>query len=319
MHTYSQRLLNPFRGIMSIIENEGAEAVTTDGVHWDIYVRDTALVEDLEASHKVQTRDIRYGSWSVANGLKRGAIHPSDDFCMLEHRGALVYEYLLKHHAEVPFPLRDCYECWLLAEDGLPLALLHSVVREQDMELDCYLDWRAGHECRETFHSDLVQSNAGVHLTRYINQLAASGPRAQWFQRQADGSGVSGAGINGPGCERAHTLPKMRFPRFFVREDVAEPVERQLIQEFLLWQAPCLLLLQHGLDAELRCRLEQSAIQRAQAVDRLFHLYPCIMDQDAINVARVEAMLRSNEPAPVADVVMSTDYIELSDDEDLRS
>lgn len=43
---YAQRLLNPFRGVMKIIEHQGAEAVTTDGVQWDIYVRDTTLNED---------------------------------------------------------------------------------------------------------------------------------------------------------------------------------------------------------------------------------------------------------------------------------
>ena len=47
LECYAQRLLNPFRGVMNIIAYQGAEAVTTDGVHWDIYVRDTELVQDL--------------------------------------------------------------------------------------------------------------------------------------------------------------------------------------------------------------------------------------------------------------------------------
>lgn len=318
MRMYSQRLLNPFRGIMSIIEYQGAEAVTTDGVHWDIYVRDTALVEDMAGSHKVQTRDIRYGSWSASYGLKRGAIHPSEDFRMLEHRGALVYEHLLQHHAAVPFPLQDCYELWLLAEDASPLALLHSVVIAQDMELDCHLDWRAGRECRETFRSELVQSNAGVYLTQYINRQAGSEPQAQWFLRQADGSGVAGEGGNVPNSRRSVTLPNSLFPRFFLREDVVDQLERQLIQEFLLWQAPCLLLLQN-IDGNLRGQLEKVAVLRASAVDRLFHLYPRIVDKDVINTARVEAMLRKNAPTPAEEGVMATYYIELLDNEDSRS
>jgi hypothetical protein len=58
-------LLNPFRGVMNIIEYQGAEAITTDGIQWDICARDTGLVEDSANSHKVQTSDIRYGSWST--------------------------------------------------------------------------------------------------------------------------------------------------------------------------------------------------------------------------------------------------------------
>jgi hypothetical protein len=123
---YAQRLLNPFRGVMNIIECQGAEAVTTDGRHWDIYVRDTGLVEGIANSHKVQTSDIRYGSWSLKEGLKRGAIYPCDDFRVLEHRGALVYEYLLNHHNDVPFPLEDRIALWLLDEENLPLGLLDS-------------------------------------------------------------------------------------------------------------------------------------------------------------------------------------------------
>jgi hypothetical protein len=61
---YAQRLLNPFRGVMNIIEFQGAEAVTTDGIHWDIYVRDLELVQDIQHNARIQTSDIRYGHWS---------------------------------------------------------------------------------------------------------------------------------------------------------------------------------------------------------------------------------------------------------------
>ena len=60
---YSQRLLNPFRGVMNFITYESAEAVTTDGVHWDIYVIDGELLEGLEGKN-ILTSEIRYGSWS---------------------------------------------------------------------------------------------------------------------------------------------------------------------------------------------------------------------------------------------------------------
>ena len=71
---FSQRLLNPFRGITCTIRYKSAEAVTTNGRHWDIYVRNELLLDDvdLEQRHKVLTNDIRYGSWSAKQGLKRG-------------------------------------------------------------------------------------------------------------------------------------------------------------------------------------------------------------------------------------------------------
>ena len=92
---YSQRLLNPFRGSMNIIEYKGAEAVTQDGINWDIYVKNNELIKDLSSTKNIQISDIRYGRWSQKEGLTRGPIYPSDDFKHMEEQGACVYEHLL--------------------------------------------------------------------------------------------------------------------------------------------------------------------------------------------------------------------------------
>jgi hypothetical protein len=318
---YAQRLLNPFRGVMNIIEYQGAEAVTTDGRHWDIYVRDTGLVEDIPNSHKVQTSDIRYGSWSLNEGLTRGAIYPSDDFKVLEHRGALVYEHLLKHHKNVPFPLEDSIELWLLDDKDLPLGLLNSAVREEDIELDCHLDWRAGRACRKHFRTPVMQelletayteTSAGEYLTRYINKRSGEPPRAQWFRRKPNGSGEGLSGINlEPRLQYRH-LPDTAFPAYFLREDDSSAPHRQLIEDFLAWQAPCLLLLQN-LNAPARRDLERLATSRALSVDKLYRLYPAILDEAAIKAARVEATLRRNEiQEDEEEKAMATYYIELN-------
>ncbi|TNF95946.1 MAG: hypothetical protein EP297_11185, partial [Gammaproteobacteria bacterium] len=125
---YSQRLLNPFRGVMNCIRYQSAEAITTDGLNWDIYVSNDALLEDLEIIGHAQTNDVRYGSWSVEKGLRRGPIIPSEDFHQLELMGHVVYEYLLSVHGELPFPFKDNYELWLLDSCQQPLALLNSAI-----------------------------------------------------------------------------------------------------------------------------------------------------------------------------------------------
>lgn len=318
---YALRLLNPFRGVMNIIECQGAEAVTTDGRHWDIYVRDTGLVEDIANSHKVQTSDIRYGSWSLKEGLKRGAIYPCDDFRVLEHRGALVYEYLLKHHNDVPFPLEDRIELWLLDEENLPLGLLDSAVREDDIELDCPIDWRAGRECRKHFRTPCMQdlqetpqteASAGEYLTRHINKRAGELPQAQWFRRMPDSCGEGLPGINLETGLQGRRLPDTTFPTYFLREDDDSRPHRQLIQDFLAWQAPCLLLLQN-LDTHTRRRFERLATTRALSVDKQYRLYPAILDEAAIKAARVEATLRSNEAQEDGEEkTLATYYIELN-------
>ncbi len=317
---YAQRLLNPFRGVMNIIECQGAEAVTVDGIHWDIYVRDTELVQDIQHSARVQTSDIRYGHWSEKEGLKRGSLYPSDDFKVLEHRGAIVYEDLLTQHARVPFPLQDHFELWLLDEHGQPLTLLNSVVREAEIEPDCPIDWRAGQECRRCFHSpaldqlttDSVDGGSGAYLTRYINSLAGNPPQAHWFQRLPDGSGVGLLGVPDADRDRGRVLPSTAFPGFFLREAPHPDAHQQLVRDFIDWQAPWLLLL-HGLDREVRARLERLAQSQALHMEKQHRLYPQIIDRELLSAARVEAALRRNQPDQItSEDTLSTYYIELN-------
>ena len=44
---------------MNIIEHQRIEAITTDGIHWDIYVREADLVKDTANGKRVQTSEIR--------------------------------------------------------------------------------------------------------------------------------------------------------------------------------------------------------------------------------------------------------------------
>jgi hypothetical protein len=316
---YAQRLLNPFRGMLQIIAYASAEAVTTDGVHWDIYVRNDELVKDLENSKKVQTSDIRYGSWSEHKGLKRGPVFPSEDFKRMEEMGAVVYEHLLNEHPKVPFPLKDRYELWLLDTKGSPLVLLDSAVSADDMDLYQSIDWRAGLVCRENFTSAVMQdikgssdavSCAGEYLTQYINTLAGDKPSAQWFYRQADGNGLGLQGINLLVSMEGRRLLNETFPNYFMRSQGHDDNHSILLEEFFQWQAPWLLLLP-DLESTERQVLEQHARPQALIIDKQFRLYPEIIDEALIKAARVEAMLRKGQQEKSEEDVMSTFYIEL--------
>ena len=323
---YAQRLLNPFRGVMNIIEFEAAEAVTTDGIHWDIYVRDAELVRDMPNSQRVQTSDIRYGSWSAEKGLKRGSIYPSDDFMYLEHMGAIVYEHLLNLHDCVPFELQDYLELWLLDSQQQPLALIDSSAHEDRLEVDLPIDWRAGLECRKHFSSSIydqhmakTQQNAGHYLTGYVNSMTAPRPAAQWFRRGPQGNGEGLIGININAGLIGRQLNEPCFHPLLINHDDHDDAHRQLIDEFLDWQAPWLLLLQH-LSDEQRIHFEKQAKKRALTVERQFVLYPDIIDQSQINAARVEARLR-NSSGRMADEedILSPSYIELCPDPTLET
>jgi hypothetical protein len=317
---YAQRLLSPFRGTMLTIRYEAAEAVTLDGLRWDIYVANDQLRDGVEARGRLQVSDIRFGSWSSAQGLRRGAIYPSEDFRRMEAMGAVVYEHLLHVHAQVPFPFADRFELWLLDRDDRPLALLQSVVREADLTLDHAPQWRAGILARERFESAAARGLAGPaarpaeYLEHYVNARAGPCPAAQWFERGARGAGIGLAGIGLPAALLDRTLPARDFPPLGLAELGHDEAHRRLLADFRAWQAPWLLTLGH-LDRATRARLEGQARAQALAVEAHHRLYPEIAEEATVRAALVEAMLRSKQ-APVAERrpgSISTFYIELED------
>ena len=127
---YSERILNPFRGVMNVIALDDAEAVTTDGVNWSLYVRDyfdTTDIDPEEFAH-IDNPHIRFGTWSEANGLVRAPVLPCYHYQEIQHKGERLLEVVRHYAADVPFEFRDYYELWLLEKDTRqPLALIDSV------------------------------------------------------------------------------------------------------------------------------------------------------------------------------------------------
>lgn len=316
---YAQRLLNPFRGVVHTIRYQSAEAVTMDGLEWDIYVANDALLEGLgRAGRRAQISDIRYGHWSAEKGLKRGPLFPSEDFRRLEDMGAVVYEHLLSVGQNVPFTFRDQFELWLLDRHDRPLALLHSVRTDLETDTRPPLDWRAGMAAHERFQSSAVAhpgESAGACLTRYVNSLSHG--VAQWFRRSDDGAGLGlhtlgAAAAADAATLRGRVLDASAFPPLFIATTYMDADHMRLVDDYHAWQAPWALLLPH-LDAGTRGRLERLACRQAELVERHHRLYPAVIDRPALQTARVEAALMRSQPAASAsEPAVPMYYIELN-------
>ena len=321
---YSQRLLNPFRGVVNCIRYRSAEAVTADGVRWDIYVSNEALLDDLPDRQHIQVSDIRYGSWSEKNGLKRGPIFPSDDFRLMEAMGTRVYEHLLEVHQDAPFPFLDTAELWLLDGRGQPLALVESALNPADIDTALPPRWNPGLACRRMFASaaaeSLLDANARPgditdYLSAYINSSrTGTVPTAQIFQRTVSGQGTGLHGINIDESLIGRTLDQQAFPAMLVDTSNHDAVHEKLVRDFVSRQAPWQLLLP-SLDSETRRTVEQHARVQPLKVEQQHRLYPEIIDRNMIDSARVEARIRMTKPATTQqEKIMSTFYLELSPD-----
>ena len=309
------RLLNPFRGVMNIIAYEGAEAVTIDGVHWDIYVKDMSLTADLDAAPNMLISEIRYGHWTAEAGLKRGPIYPSDDFDMMEAQGNRVYQYLLEHYKQTPFPLTDSYELWLLDQHQMPLALLSSTYSEETMLFELPLSWTSGNACKQFFQSASDGTdNHGLSIAEYlesrITRLAGKQPSAQWFRREASiTQGLTGIQLSEN--FEGRQLDNHHFPEFFVRGISSHNEYKPVFCQYLNFLAPYLLTLP-TLTRTQRVKYEQEARKQAMCVNKLYKLYPYTCNKKHINAARVEARLRKDQSTNTqTDNTLSPEYVEL--------
>lgn len=305
IHTYAQRLLNPFRGVVNVIKYESAEAVTMDGVHWDIYVANDSLQAGLKS--RAQISDIRYGSWSLADGLKRGPIYPSEDFKRMEAQGHVVYRYLRAHHMDVPFAFADFFEKWLLDANMKPMALLHSVLTEEEARAEMgsrvQVHWRAGYAAEELFRSASAgKRNAAEMLNGWINRQTS---HVEWVARLPDGGGLN--------LMDGRSMAAEEFPELFLAPEMHAQPHGQLIADYLDWQAPWLLLLD-TLTPGTRVRLEVRARMRAAEMVKHHHLYPELADPAQLKAAQVEMALRNRRPEQeeVSHTSMSPFYLELN-------
>ena len=238
----------------------------------------------------------------------------------MEEMGARVYEHLIEVSRQVPFPLLDIFELWLLDTDGQPLALIDSALAEHEIDAGQSLEWRPGQDCRRTFTSTVAGQLVGKHDTQgavtdyladYINGRVGLSPAAQVFRRNADSSGDGFWGINLPAGLEQRQLDNAAFPPHLLGRNRHDELHAQLVNDFICWQAPWQLLLP-GLDAAERGRFEQYARVQPVKVARQYRLYPDIIDRSVIDAARVEARLRATlqEPKP-PEKIMSTFYLEL--------
>ena len=100
------------------------------------------------------------------------------------------------------------------------------------------------------------------------------------------------------------------FPKMLVQQQWLNATDETLIDAFISWLSPYLLVLDFIRDKQ-RETLEQSAMQYALLVDKMYPLYPKVINQQFINTARVEAMMRKSNQVKSRDKVMETiEYIE---------
>ena len=278
---YAVRRVNPFRGVMQIIEAEQGRALSCNGIVWEILVRarQGSSPDSIDGSNSKKSY-YRFGMWSMDHGLMKRSNSPvaDQDYFELVSKCEALVEYVRQHHHQLPFELEDNLELWLFDNDNQrPLALLASLSPGAIPASAEPKQWLAstganGSASQRRFPQARelemqVSKRAGLNINKY------------WIKRLPGGDGV----LENTG----RSISADQFPILLMDESWKNAEEQYRVREYIKWIAPSLLTLQH-LDKDTRERLENNLHVQAISIEHHRHLYPEIIDQKLLKAARVQ-------------------------------
>jgi hypothetical protein len=284
LRTYARRRVNPYRGVVHVLDLGEAMAHTYDGLTWHLRAEDgQGLMRPV-------------GVWVEGEGVRAGTRIPPE---LIE---------ALRQHPPLPFMLADRMELWLLDKaQGLPLALLATELpsryRYERIEPEwhpfplSYIAFRSAALARREDSPGTLDSRHRDWLARTVNGAARPYPAAQWFQRRPDGAGEGRAGLRLEAPWQRRRLSAQDFPELLVRASWNNPLEQSVIKDYHTWLAPLLLLLPELSDAT-RAWLEVAACRQPAWLARVHRLLPRVLDPARINAALVAARLQAAAGTP---------------------
>lgn len=288
---YAVRRVNPFRGVMQVIEAEEGRALSCNGVVWEILVRARqSSARDVSGPDRQKKIYYRFGMWSMGDGLLQRASSPAEDqdYFDLATKCKTLVAYVRAHHHQLPFRLEDSLELWLFDnDDQTPLALLASSRPGAGAPASEPGHWT----CSTGANGSPGQRRfpQARELERQVRQRAGIGNNKYWVKRSADGDGV----VDTTG----DAISADRFPVLLLAENWSHDEDQQRAREYIRWISPSLLTLQH-LDEGTRARIENYLNVQAISVEHHWHLYPEVIDQKMLKAARVQSRIEQSRAGP---------------------
>ncbi|MCG6939344.1 MAG: hypothetical protein LJE83_14380 [Gammaproteobacteria bacterium] len=283
VRAYAVRRVNPFLGVLQVIETPGGRAISSNGVVWEIELRTerSGMWGSLNQDAK-QAVYYRFGLWSADDGLVNRPLAPHLDREQLTSQYEFLIQSIQQRLQYIPFKLIDNRELWLFdKEKRQPLALLASLKPGDNPPSPEPKYWKSclganGVASQYRFPAsrdleNLIESTASTNIYKY------------WVNREEDGSGL---------LERdGECLKVSKFPSFLLSENWPHEDQVSLVKNYIAWIAPSLLSLQH-LSIDERSRLEGQLNVQAVSVEHHWHLYPETVDEKILTAARVQCRLQ---------------------------
>jgi len=279
---YAVRRVNPFLGVLQIIDTAYGRALSTNGLTWEIQLLASMPVAWGSLNQSTSNSGYcRYGLWSSESGL---VLWPSsirrDDISLQQQCSRLIGCIQEKLH-DLPFGLQDTKELWLLdTEHQQPLALLASIRPYDPLPRPEPRFW-----CGSLGTNDLASQwrfPQSMELEEQVKHRAGFNLNKRWYTREIE--------CNFYSDDIGNRLSVDTFPKFLLNERWEDVNERNRAANYLQWIASSLLTLQHLNDID-RTELESQLSNHSRSIEHHWRLYPKVIDQQNLNACRVQAQL----------------------------
>jgi len=286
VQAYAIRRVNPFVGVLQVIETEGGRAVSSNGIVWDIELRTErpGMWGSLN-KHNREAAYYRFGLWSADEGLVNRPLAPHLERDPLTIQCDLIIRCIEQRIAKLPFKLMDDRELWLFdKEETRPIALLASQ-RNADKPLSPEPKYWKSCLGANGVASQYRYPQASA-LEQLVERTASSNICKYWVNRDDDGNGTMESG--------GEVLSASELPSCLIAESWPDDGQDVLIADYIAWIAPSLLTLQNLASTD-RDRLESYLNVQAISVEHHWHLYPEVIDEKKLKAARVQCRLQKTQ------------------------
>jgi len=197
--TYARRQLNPFAGVLQVVESGVARAFSANGILWRIQT--VANRPDhtwrSDAGPAPVQQFFNWGMWSARRGMQQVTANPILDIGFMSGAAEELVSVLRREIDRLPFALKDHHELWACDRHGNPLALLDSVITAAEMQQI------STHRCASARRTNILTSHP-VLPRRHPLQQARGHMRTTWNTRSTStpmhrrGSGATGTSPSPP-------------------------------------------------------------------------------------------------------------------------
>ena len=190
VRAYAVRRINPFMGVLQVIETDGGRAASSNGIVWDIEMRTER--PDMWGSLNKGTKEAayyRYGLWSQDEGLINRPLAPHLERDPLTIQCNIIIGCIEERLKHLPFKLVDDRELWLFDKDmNRPIVLLASQKPDAKPISPAPKYWKSCLGANGV--TSQIRYPKSKMLEDLVKRTASSNINNYWVNRAEDGGGV---------------------------------------------------------------------------------------------------------------------------------